>query len=127
MCTAISNCNLETCTTATNRVCSRCEGTVQERVGYRAYVPSSDKRACNSKLFRLDFNLSTWERLYVSRKTVKLSKAIICLLRKEWVNIVPNEWMVNSLLTQPPLYDFLNVNEASKLITVCKCLISLCC
>ncbi|XP_025085448.1 uncharacterized protein LOC112558910 [Pomacea canaliculata] len=47
MCTAISNCNLETCTTATNQVCSRCEGTVQELVGYRAYVPSSDNRACN--------------------------------------------------------------------------------
>ncbi|XP_025086754.1 uncharacterized protein LOC112559633 [Pomacea canaliculata] len=47
MCTAISNCNLETCTTSTNQICSRCEGTVQEQVGCRAYVPSSDRRACN--------------------------------------------------------------------------------
>ncbi|XP_025086756.1 uncharacterized protein LOC112559635 [Pomacea canaliculata] len=47
MCTAITNCDIETCTTSTNQICSKCEGTVLDQVGYRAYAPSSDRRACN--------------------------------------------------------------------------------
>ncbi|XP_048243311.1 uncharacterized protein LOC124141844 isoform X1 [Haliotis rufescens] len=46
ICTAISNCDLETCTSSSNQVCSRCEGFVSEQAGHRAYVASSDRRSC---------------------------------------------------------------------------------
>ncbi|XP_067663255.1 uncharacterized protein [Haliotis asinina] len=46
MCSAISNCDLETCTSSSNQVCSRCEGVVMEQAGYRAYVASSDRTSC---------------------------------------------------------------------------------
>ncbi|XP_046557203.1 uncharacterized protein LOC124266453 [Haliotis rubra] len=46
MCSAISNCDLETCTSSSNQVCSRCEGVVLDQAGHRAYVASSDRRSC---------------------------------------------------------------------------------
>ncbi|KAK7500608.1 hypothetical protein BaRGS_00008183, partial [Batillaria attramentaria] len=47
MCSAISNCNIERCTTSSDQTCAVCEGVVQDRKGYRAYMVSSDRRACN--------------------------------------------------------------------------------
>ncbi|XP_046557198.1 uncharacterized protein LOC124266448 isoform X2 [Haliotis rubra] len=46
MCSAISNCDLETCTSISNQVCSRCEGVVLDQAGHKAYVTSSDRRSC---------------------------------------------------------------------------------
>ncbi|XP_046365956.1 uncharacterized protein LOC124141846 [Haliotis rufescens] len=46
MCTKINNCPLETCTSSSNQVCSRCEGVVSEQAGHRAYVASSDNKKC---------------------------------------------------------------------------------
>ncbi|XP_067663298.1 uncharacterized protein [Haliotis asinina] len=46
MCGAINNCPLETCTSSSNQMCSRCEGVVLDQAGYRAYVASSDNRTC---------------------------------------------------------------------------------
>ncbi|XP_046562886.1 uncharacterized protein LOC124271770 [Haliotis rubra] len=46
MCSAISNCDLETCTSSSNQVCSRCDGVVLGQAGHMAYVASSDNRSC---------------------------------------------------------------------------------
>ncbi|XP_071084119.1 uncharacterized protein [Haliotis cracherodii] len=46
MCTAISNCDLEECSSNTNQVCTRCDGVVSEKAGFRAYVASSNKKSC---------------------------------------------------------------------------------
>ncbi|KAL8623239.1 hypothetical protein ACOMHN_062726 [Nucella lapillus] len=47
MCSAIMNCDTEKCTSSSDQTCDRCEGMIQERPGYRAYVVSSDKKACH--------------------------------------------------------------------------------
>ncbi|XP_046552071.1 uncharacterized protein LOC124261758 [Haliotis rubra] len=46
MCGAISNCPLETCTSSSNQLCSRCEGVVLDQAGHRAYVASFGNRSC---------------------------------------------------------------------------------
>ncbi|XP_071087257.1 uncharacterized protein [Haliotis cracherodii] len=46
VCTAISNCDLETCTSSSNQVCSRCDGVVSEQAGHRAYVASPTRKSC---------------------------------------------------------------------------------
>ncbi|XP_046552072.1 uncharacterized protein LOC124261759 [Haliotis rubra] len=46
VCSAIGNCDLETCTSSSNQVCSRCEGVVLDQAGHRAYVASSNRRSC---------------------------------------------------------------------------------
>ncbi|ESO88603.1 hypothetical protein LOTGIDRAFT_234473 [Lottia gigantea] len=46
ICSPINNCDLEYCTTKTDQKCRKCEGLVQDRPGYRAYILSADKRSC---------------------------------------------------------------------------------
>ncbi|XP_067663316.1 uncharacterized protein [Haliotis asinina] len=46
MCSAISNCDLETCTTGSDQVCSRCDGVVLDQAGHRAYLASYNRRSC---------------------------------------------------------------------------------
>ncbi|XP_071082513.1 uncharacterized protein [Haliotis cracherodii] len=46
MCSAISNCDLEECTSPSDQVCSRCEGVYMDRPGERAYVNTTDNKSC---------------------------------------------------------------------------------
>ncbi|XP_067684738.1 uncharacterized protein [Haliotis asinina] len=46
MCSAISNCDLEDCTSPSDQVCSRCEGVYRELAGERAYTVTTDKKSC---------------------------------------------------------------------------------
>ncbi|XP_046557200.1 uncharacterized protein LOC124266449 [Haliotis rubra] len=46
MCSAISNCDLETCTSSSNQVCRRCKGVVLDQPGHRAYVASFGNKSC---------------------------------------------------------------------------------
>ncbi|XP_041357550.1 uncharacterized protein LOC121374514 [Gigantopelta aegis] len=46
MCMAISNCNLEECTSGSDVTCTRCEGVVKKKAGLRAYIGTPDRRQC---------------------------------------------------------------------------------